>query len=77
MDDLEEQRVRQWVRNWEAAAPVLERLRDEAIRNSDTTAAIEQLSDAFESARLHWQPPTTSGLVEQQRWFTKLRNNNL
>jgi hypothetical protein len=73
MDKLEEKRVRQWVRNWEEAAPVLERLRDEAIRNSDTATAIEQLSDAFESARRHWTPPATSGLVEQQRWFSKLR----
>lgn len=74
MDKLEEERVRQWVRNWEAAAPVLEWLRDEAIRNSDTAAAIEQLSDAFESARRHWPAPTTSGLVEQQRLFARLRS---
>jgi hypothetical protein len=73
MDELEEQRVRQWIRNWEETAPVLERLRNEAIRNTDTAAAIEQLSDAFESARLHWTPPTTSGLVEQQRLFARLR----
>lgn len=73
MDELEEQRVRRWIRNWEEAAPVLERLRNEAIRNSDTAAAIEQLSDAFESARLHYPPPPTSGLVEQQRWFARLR----
>jgi hypothetical protein len=74
MDKLEEKRVRQWVRNWEAAAPVLEQLRNEAIRNSDTAAAIEQLSDAFESARRHWTPPPTSGLVEQQRLFARLRS---
>jgi len=73
MDELEEQRVRQWIRNWEAVGPVLAQLRDEAIRNTDTAAAIEQLSDAFESARLHWTPPTTSGLVEQQRLFARLR----
>jgi len=73
MDDLEEQRVRQWIRNWEQAAAVVEEIRAEAIRNSDTAKAIEQLSDAFESARLHWTPPTTSGLVEQQRLFAKLR----
>ena len=73
MDELEEQRVRQWIRNWEAAEPVLEELRAEAIRNSDTAAAIEQLSDAFESARRHWTPSTTSGLVEQQRLFARLR----
>jgi hypothetical protein len=73
MDELEEQRVRQWIRNWEAAAPTLERLRDEAIRNSNTATAIEQLSEAFESARLHFPPTTTSGLVEQQRLFARLR----
>jgi hypothetical protein len=77
MDEQEEQRVRQWIRNWEEAAPVLERLRDEAIRHTDTAKAIEQLSDAFESARLHWTPPTTSGLVEQQRLFAKLRPKSL
>ncbi len=73
MDELERERVRQWVRNWEAVAPVLEELRAEAIRHSDTAAAIEQLSDVFESARRHWSPPATSGLVEQQRWFARLR----
>jgi hypothetical protein len=73
MDEQEEQRIRQWIRNWEEAAPLLERLRDEAIRHTDTAKAIEQLSDAFESARHQWTPPTTSGLVEQQCWFARLR----
>jgi hypothetical protein len=73
MDEQEEQRVRQWIRNWEVVAPVLEELRAEEIRNSDTAKAIEQLSDAFESARRHYPPPTTSGLVEQQRLFSRLR----
>ncbi len=70
---MEQQRVRQWVRNWEAAGVMLEQARAKAIRETDTATAIEQLSDAFESARLHWQPPTTSGLVEQQRLFARLR----
>jgi hypothetical protein len=73
MDEREKQRVQQWIQNWETAGPVLQRLREEAICNTDTAAAIEMLSDAFESARLHWTPPTTSGLVEQQRWFARLR----
>jgi hypothetical protein len=73
MDELERERVRQWVRNWETVGPVLARLRDEALPDTDTAAAIEMLSDAFESARLHWTPPATSGLVEQQRWFARLR----
>jgi len=73
MDELERERVRQWVRKWETVGPVLAQLRDEDIRHTDTATAIEQLSDAFESARLHYQPPPTSGLVEQQRLFARLR----
>jgi hypothetical protein len=60
MDELEKERVRQWVRNWQAAGPVLERLRNEAIASVDTAEAIEMLSNAFESARLHWTPPMKS-----------------
>jgi len=73
MDKSQEQRTREWVRNWQETGPILERLRDEEIRNTDTAAAIEALSDAYESARLHWTPPKTSGLVEQQRLFARLR----
>jgi hypothetical protein len=73
MDEAQEQLVRRWVENWRQAGPELERLRAEEIRNSDTAAAIEQLSDAFESARRQWKPPTTFGLVEQQRLFARLR----
>ena len=73
MEEIEEQRLRQWVRNWQEVGPILARLRDEEIRNTDTAAAIEALSDAYESARFHWTPPKTSGLVQQQRWFAGLR----
>jgi hypothetical protein len=31
------------------------------------------LGDAFESCRLHFTPPPTSGLVEQQEWFQRLK----
>mgnify|MGYP001039081314 CR=1 FL=1 len=74
MTEMEEQRIRQWTRTWAEAAPMLESLRRQAIRNADTAIAIEQLSDAFESARRQWQPPATSGLVEQQRLFARLRS---
>jgi hypothetical protein len=73
MDERQKELVRQWVRNWEVAGPVLEGLRAEAIRRTDTATAIEQLSDAFESARRQCVPPATSGLVEQQRLFARLR----
>ena len=61
---------------WHRAAKVLENLRIEAIRHSDTAAAIEQLSDAFESARLHYPAATTTGVVDQQRLFSRLREQS-
>ncbi|HNS22849.1 MAG TPA: hypothetical protein PKH24_20285 [Sedimentisphaerales bacterium] len=73
MEKSQEQLVHRWIENWRATGPVLESLRAEEIRNSDTAAAIEQLSDAFESARREWSAPATSGLVEQQRLFARLR----
>lgn len=72
MNEAEIKSIRRWLDRWQTAGPVLERLRVEAIRNSDTAAAIEQLSDAFESALRHYPPAATSGLVEQQRLFARL-----
>jgi len=73
MDETKKEDIRRWVAGWQKAGPLLERLRAEAIRNSDTAVAIEQLSDAFESALRHYPPAATSGLVEQQRIFARLR----
>jgi len=73
MNEPEEENIRRWLAGWQTAGLVLEKLRAEAIRNSDTAAAIEQLSDAFESALRHYPPAATSGLVEQQRIFARLR----
>jgi len=73
MNESEKENIRRWLAGWQTAGPILERLRVEAIRNSDTAAAIEQLSDAFESALHQYPPAATSGLVEQQRIFARLR----
>jgi hypothetical protein len=74
MDKAENEQNRRWLAAWRSASEVLDRLRIEAIRQSDTATAIEQLSDAFESARHHSPPATTSGLVEQQRLFSRCRS---
>jgi len=73
MNETESESIRRWLAGWQTAGPVLERLRAEAIRCSNTATAIEQLSDAFESALRHCPPAATSGLVEQQRLFTRWR----
>jgi hypothetical protein len=62
-----------WVETWKRAAPELEAIRRRELREIDTQRALLNLADAFESCRLHFTPPPTSGLVEQQAWFQRLR----
>lgn len=64
---------RKWVEAWQRAGPLLAELRREEIRRADTAAAILQLEDAFQAALRQHQLPSTSGLVEQQKWFTRLK----
>lgn len=73
MSDSDEKPMRQWVSGWQAAGPLLQRLRHEALCQSDTALVIESLSDAFESALRHSPRSTTSGLVAQQFFFKMLR----
>jgi hypothetical protein len=67
------EREKQWVAAWKRAGVKLAELEREELRNIDTQQALLNLADAYESCRLHHQPSPTSGLVEQQRWFRKLR----
>jgi hypothetical protein len=73
MSKRSDERMRQWLAGWQAAGPVLDRLRTEAIRQANTAESIELLSDAFESTLFHRLPSSTSGLVEQQRLFARWR----
>ena len=71
MLDLEQHR--RWVEQWRIAGPKLEEIRREELRNVDVARAIAILNDAYESARRTSLPRITSGLVEQQRLFSKGR----
>jgi hypothetical protein len=64
--------MRRWVETWRRAGPELEEIRRREIEIMDTGEAIRQL---FGSTAVYKDlpPRTTSGLVEQQAWFAKLR----
>ena len=66
--------MKRWVETWKKAAPKLEAIRRRELREIDTQAALMNLADAFESCRLHFPLRPSSGLVEQQAWFKKLRS---
>jgi len=65
--------VLKWIRCWEEAGAVMERIRQAELADVDVQHAIENLDDPFESALLRSPPKTDSGLVELQAWLSKAR----
>lgn len=76
MTDLERQQIQERIAQWAAAAPVLQAVRDEDVRNSDTATGIRQLSGVATMTLRDQSPRRESGLVEQQAWFAKLRGHD-
>jgi hypothetical protein len=64
---------RRWVAAWRTAGPELERIRREELRQLDTFKAIALLCGPADYRVPPRAPKPSSGLVEQQRWFSKLR----
>ncbi|MCL2349556.1 MAG: hypothetical protein FWC50_14995 [Planctomycetaceae bacterium] len=64
---------KQWVDTWRKAGEVLERIKAEELLTMDTREAIRQIMPMCDWCIEHSEPRTTSGLVEQQRWFAKMR----
>ena len=73
MTDAERELTKRWVQTWVQAGPELQKIRDADIRAADTTRMIECTASLFRDAVKNFPPKPTSGLVEQQRWFMKLR----
>jgi hypothetical protein len=70
MDEREKMRL--WVETWKRAGPELEAIRREEIEKADNLADLAVLEGAFNHA-LSVPPEPTSGMVEMQKWFAKMR----
>jgi hypothetical protein len=64
---------RRWARNWRELGPELERIRREELRRIDPYQVIAQLCGTFDYTVPPRAPKPTSGLIEQQRLFTRRR----
>ena len=64
---------RRWVQAWKDAAPELERLRRQELRHLDSYKAIALLCGPADYRVAPRAPKPTSGLIEQQRVFRKMR----
>ena len=68
----ERELMRRWVETWRRAGEELDEIRRRELQSTDTREAIRHL---YGSGALVQDLPrrTTSGLVEQQAWFARLR----
>jgi hypothetical protein len=66
-------RAREWVDAWRLAGRDLDRIRQEELRRLDTYTAISWLCGPANYHEEPRAPKPTSGLVEQQRLFQRLR----
>ena len=64
---------KQWVDNWRRVGPLLEQINAEELLSMDAREAIRKIMPMCDWCFEHSEPRTTSGLVEQQHYFAKMR----
>jgi hypothetical protein len=69
----EREAMRRWVETWKRAGPELEAIRRKEIEKIDVHQNLAALESAFNHGTRTCPPRDTSGLVEMQKWFAKLR----
>ena len=67
-----ESHMKKWINCWKQASSEMDALKQAELSSISTMQALQNLSGAFESCRLHFPLRPSSGLVEQQAWFKKM-----
>jgi hypothetical protein len=65
--------LKKWADNWRSTGPELERLRKAELRGLAAAAHRQAIGDLLALGYRFRRTTTTSGLVDQQRYFSKLR----
>ena len=73
MTKEEKANIKKWVETWKSAGPVLEKIKREELLNFDYSKNRHIIDEMLQWACDHAEPRQTSGLVEQQRLFKKLK----
>lgn len=60
----DQEKMRKWVETWKKYGPELEAIRQQEVRDADNALSLAQLGRAFGES---------SGMIEMQRLFAKLR----
>jgi hypothetical protein len=69
----EKDMVRRWAQTWKQFGPELEVIRLREVHNADNLLSLKLLARAFNQATSEQPARQSSGLVEMQRQFAKLR----
>jgi len=73
MTEREKAQIRARFKNWKEMGPMLEEIRAQEIRSTDTVRAMEVLDGAFTHAAKTLPARASSGLIEQQQIFSRAR----
>jgi len=74
---MSDEKLRAWVQNWLELGPILEAIRRRELEALTEAQVREATLDLLTSPVPADLPPRhESGLVEQQRWFSKLHPKN-
>ena len=76
MTEAERRLIRESVAAWTRAGPELERVRRENIRRTDTVRDLRAFRGLALAALRASGAAVSSGLVEQQAWFQRLRGRS-
>jgi hypothetical protein len=79
LSPAEQQRTRDWLANWKVAAVELEKLKAETLKALTEEESARQFNDLDCDPALLWISPErllSSGLVEQQRLFSKAHEHS-
>jgi len=69
----DEELIRRYVETWKEAAPLLDAIRHKEIREADNLKVLAILEGAFNHALRTLPPRPSSGIIEMQQCFAKLR----
>ena len=69
----EQEQIQHWVDTWQQAGEVLKTLKRQELQQYDYAKNLPLIDSMLQWAYEHRTERLTSGLVEQQRWFMKLR----
>jgi hypothetical protein len=73
MNSDDKARIRQWIECWRRASPQLEQIKRAELRQLTDDEHCQAMDDVLELVELDDSPTDSSGFVEMQRKFRKLR----